>query len=191
MAAPDEPDSMPQWLVEIAIEPKSKADQEKLSGIPRSAAEGQLRPAPEDTTRSVIGDLNSRRGQILRQEGRGSANVIHAMVPLMTMFGYVNNLRTMSQGRATLPCNLITTPPHHLTGTMILRLGRRSECAPDHGWRRAGSACRLAAHCVAEPVIGRAFARPVARNDEMAPSSATKQPDGQITSDLQKQKSSP
>ncbi len=56
---------------------------------------------PEDYTGSVIGDLNSRRGQILGQDMRGNANVINAMVPLMNMFGYVNNLRSMSQGRAT------------------------------------------------------------------------------------------
>src|SRR5215813_11209783 len=56
---------------------------------------------PEDYTGSVIGDLNSRRGQIQGQDMRGNANIINAMVPLMNMFGYVNNLRSMSQGRAT------------------------------------------------------------------------------------------
>src|SRR6266702_3605855 len=56
---------------------------------------------PEDYTGSVIGDLNSRRGQIQGQDMRGNANVINAMVPPMNMFGYVNNLRSMSQGRAT------------------------------------------------------------------------------------------
>jgi elongation factor G len=56
---------------------------------------------PEDYTGSVIGDLNSRRGQIQGQDMRGNANVINAMVPLMNMFGYVNQLRSMSQGRAT------------------------------------------------------------------------------------------
>jgi len=56
---------------------------------------------PEDYTGSVIGDLNSRRGQIQGQDMRGNANVVNAMVPLMNMFGYVNNLRSMSQGRAT------------------------------------------------------------------------------------------
>ncbi|MBL1431775.1 MAG: elongation factor G, partial [Robiginitomaculum sp.] len=55
---------------------------------------------PEDYTGSVIGDLNSRRGQIQDQEVRGTANVVNAMVPLANMFGYVNNLRSMSQGRA-------------------------------------------------------------------------------------------
>src|SRR3954447_709991 len=56
---------------------------------------------PEDYTGSVIGDLNSRRGQIQAQDMRGNANVVNAMVPLANMFGYVSNLRSMSQGRAT------------------------------------------------------------------------------------------
>ncbi|MBI3434300.1 MAG: elongation factor G [Proteobacteria bacterium] len=56
---------------------------------------------PEDYTGSVIGDLNSRRGQIQGQDMRGNANVVNALVPLANMFGYVNNLRSMSQGRAT------------------------------------------------------------------------------------------
>ena len=55
---------------------------------------------PEDYTGSVIGDLNQRRGQILGQDMRGNASVINAMVPLANMFGYVNNLRSFSQGRA-------------------------------------------------------------------------------------------
>jgi elongation factor G len=56
---------------------------------------------PEEHTGSVIGDLNSRRGQIQGQDMRGNATVVNAMVPLANMFGYVNNLRSMSQGRAT------------------------------------------------------------------------------------------
>lgn len=55
---------------------------------------------PEEHTGTVIGDLNSRRGQIQDQEMRGNANVVHAMVPLANMFGYVNNLRSATQGRA-------------------------------------------------------------------------------------------
>ena len=61
----------------------------------------QIDKAPEEYTGSVIGDLNSRRGQIQGQDMRGNANVINAMVPLANMFSYVNNLRSMSQGRAT------------------------------------------------------------------------------------------
>jgi elongation factor G len=55
---------------------------------------------PEDYVGDVIGDLNSRRGQIRGTEGRGNAQVVDAMVPLANMFGYVNSLRSMSQGRA-------------------------------------------------------------------------------------------
>ena len=55
---------------------------------------------PEDYVGDVIGDLNSRRGQIQGTEPRGIAQVVNAMVPLANMFGYVNQLRSMSQGRA-------------------------------------------------------------------------------------------
>ncbi|TPW27986.1 elongation factor G [Martelella alba] len=55
---------------------------------------------PEDYVGDVIGDLNSRRGQIQGQETRGNAAVIDALVPLANMFKYVDNLRSMSQGRA-------------------------------------------------------------------------------------------
>ncbi len=55
---------------------------------------------PEEYMGDIIGDLNSRRGQISGMEERGNAKVINALVPLAAMFGYVNNLRSMSQGRA-------------------------------------------------------------------------------------------
>jgi len=55
---------------------------------------------PEDYVGDVIGDLNSRRGQISGTEARGIATVVNAFVPLANMFGYVNSLRSMSQGRA-------------------------------------------------------------------------------------------
>ena len=55
---------------------------------------------PEEYLGSVIGDLNSRRGQIQGQDMRGNATVVNAFVPLANMFGYVNQLRGMSQGRA-------------------------------------------------------------------------------------------
>jgi elongation factor G len=54
---------------------------------------------PDEYTGSVIGDLNSRRGQIRDQEMRGNATVVNAFVPLANMFGY-NNLRSATQGRA-------------------------------------------------------------------------------------------
>ena len=55
---------------------------------------------PEDYMGDVIGDLNSRRGQVQEMSTRGNANVVNAMVPLANMFGYVNNLRSLTQGRA-------------------------------------------------------------------------------------------
>ena len=55
---------------------------------------------PEDFMGDCIGDLNSRRGQIQGTDSRGNAQVIEAMVPLANMFGYVNQLRSMTQGRA-------------------------------------------------------------------------------------------
>jgi elongation factor G len=57
--------------------------------------------SPEEYVGSVIGDLNSRRGMIQGQDMRGNATVINAMVPLANMFGYVNTLRSFSQGRAS------------------------------------------------------------------------------------------
>jgi elongation factor G len=55
---------------------------------------------PEDYLGDVIGDLNSRRGQIQGTDTRGNAQTIEAMVPLANMFGYVNQLRSFTQGRA-------------------------------------------------------------------------------------------
>ena len=55
---------------------------------------------PEEHLGDIIGDLNSRRGQISGTETRGPSTVIDSMVPLANMFGYVNTLRSMSQGRA-------------------------------------------------------------------------------------------
>jgi elongation factor G len=55
---------------------------------------------PDEYMGDIIGDLNSRRGSVTGMDSRGNAQVINAMVPLANMFGYVNNLRSMSQGRA-------------------------------------------------------------------------------------------
>ncbi len=63
---------------------------------------------PEASMGDVIGDLNSRRGQIMGMGQRGNASVVDAMVPLARMFGYVNRLRSMTQGRA-----LFTMEFHH------------------------------------------------------------------------------
>ncbi|WP_110515995.1 elongation factor G [Herpetosiphon llansteffanensis] len=56
---------------------------------------------PEDYMGSVIGDVNSRRGRIEGMEARGNAQVVRGFVPLANMFGYVNDLRSQTQGRAT------------------------------------------------------------------------------------------
>ena len=56
---------------------------------------------PEEYMGDIIGDLNSRRGQVGSMDARGNARVVTAMGPLANMFGYVNTLRSMSQGRAT------------------------------------------------------------------------------------------
>ena len=56
---------------------------------------------PEEYMGDIIGDLNSRRGQVSGMEQRGVNHVVNSMVPLANMFGYVNNLRSMSQGRAS------------------------------------------------------------------------------------------
>jgi len=55
---------------------------------------------PEEYLGDIIGDLNSRRGNVTGMDQRAKAHVLNAMVPLANMFGYVNNLRSMSQGRA-------------------------------------------------------------------------------------------
>jgi elongation factor G len=75
---------------------KDKADPRLLEPIMKVEV-----VTPEEFTGSVIGDLNSRRGMIQGQDVRGNANVVNAMVPLANMFGYVNQLRGFSQGRAS------------------------------------------------------------------------------------------
>ena len=55
---------------------------------------------PDDYMGDVIGDINSRRGQMEGMEARGNTQVIRAKVPLSNMFGYVNDLRSRTQGRA-------------------------------------------------------------------------------------------
>ncbi len=55
---------------------------------------------PEEYMGDIIGDLNSRRGTVGSTDNRGNARVISATVPLANMFGYINRLRSASQGRA-------------------------------------------------------------------------------------------
>ena len=56
---------------------------------------------PEDFMGEVIGDLNSRRGQIQAMEERSGARIVRSLVPLSEMFGYVGDLRSKTQGRAS------------------------------------------------------------------------------------------
>ena len=65
---------------------------------------------PEDYMGDVIGDLNSRRGQIQGMEARGAAQQIDAFVPLSEMFGYATDLRSRTQGRGQY-----TMEPSHYT----------------------------------------------------------------------------
>ncbi|MBL0725461.1 MAG: elongation factor G [Alphaproteobacteria bacterium] len=88
----------------LAFEIASKAAFRKLVAV---AAPKLLEPimkveviTPEEYMGDVIGDINSRRGQVLGMESRDGAQTILAFVPLANMFGYINNLRSMSQGRA-------------------------------------------------------------------------------------------
>jgi elongation factor G len=76
---------------------------------------------PEEYLGSVIGDLNGRRGQIQGQDMRGNATVVNAFVPLANMFGYVNTLRGMSQGRAqfTMQYDHYDPVPQHVADEVI------------------------------------------------------------------------
>ncbi|MBN8512365.1 MAG: elongation factor G [Rickettsiales bacterium] len=78
---------------------------------------------PEDYMGDIIGDLNSRRGSIQSMEPRGNAQVILAHVPLAEMFGYVNTLRSMSQGRAqyTMEFNSYAQVPQHIVDTILAK----------------------------------------------------------------------
>ena len=76
---------------------------------------------PDEYLGDVIGDLNSRRGQIQGTDQRGNAQVVSAFVPLANMFGYVNNLRGMSQGRAqfTMTYDHYEQVPQHVADEVI------------------------------------------------------------------------
>jgi len=80
---------------------------------------------PEDYMGDVIGDLNSRRGQVHGMDQRGNARVVNAMVPLANMFGYVNTLRSMSQGRAqyTMQFDHYEPVPAHIADEVRAKFG--------------------------------------------------------------------
>ena len=76
---------------------------------------------PDEYMGDVIGDLNQRRGQIQGSETRGNAQVVTAFVPLANMFGYIGNLRGMSQGRAqfTMQYDHYEPVPQHVADEVI------------------------------------------------------------------------
>ena len=80
---------------------------------------------PEDYMGDIIGDLNSRRGQVSGMEQRGNARVVTANVPLANMFGYVNTLRSMSQGRAqfTMQFDKYNQVPQNVADEIMAKAG--------------------------------------------------------------------
>ncbi|MDW7982743.1 MAG: elongation factor G [Thermomicrobium sp.] len=84
--------------------------------------------APEEFTGDVIGDLNARRGRIEGMEVRAGAQVIRAMVPLATMFGYATDLRSMTQGRGTYTMEFdhYAPVPESLAQELLAKAGKAS-----------------------------------------------------------------
>ncbi len=80
---------------------------------------------PEDYMGDIIGDLNSRRGQVSGMEDRGNAKVVTASVPLASMFGYINTLRSMSQGRAqyTMQFDHYAAVPQNVADEVKAKMG--------------------------------------------------------------------
>ncbi|ABD45870.1 elongation factor G [Neorickettsia sennetsu] len=76
---------------------------------------------PEEYTGTVIGDLNSRRGKIAEMEAKGNARVISGVVPLSRMFGYVNDLRSSTQGRASYSMEFkeYAKMPDHIAAELV------------------------------------------------------------------------
>ena len=79
---------------------------------------------PDDYLGGVVGDLNSRRGQVQGTEQRGNNQVVNAVVPLSEMFGYVGDLRTMSSGRAnyTMQFDSYQQMPANVQEEVVTRL---------------------------------------------------------------------
>ena len=78
---------------------------------------------PEDYVGDIIGDLNSRRGQVGGMDQRGNARAIDAMVPLANMFGYINTLRSMSQVVHNILCSSIIMSRCHRQ--LLMKFGQR------------------------------------------------------------------
>lgn len=81
---------------------------------------------PEESTGSIIGDLNSRRGKVNQMIVRGGYNVIEAEMPLQTMFGYATDLRSISQGRAVFSMEFVeyAVVPLKVEQEILQRIGR-------------------------------------------------------------------
>ena len=79
---------------------------------------------PEEYLGDIIGDLNSRRGNVSGMDQRANARIVNAMVPLANMFGYVNTLRSQSQGRAqfTMHFDHYSEIPHAVSEEVRERL---------------------------------------------------------------------
>jgi elongation factor G len=106
---------------EIAARAAFKELREKASPKLLEPIMGVEVVTPEDYLGSVIGDLNGRRGMIQGQDMRGNAIVVNCFVPLANMFGYVNTLRGMSQGRAqfTMQYDHYEPVPQHVADEVI------------------------------------------------------------------------
>ncbi|HEX4925684.1 MAG TPA: elongation factor G [Bdellovibrionales bacterium] len=82
---------------------------------------------PEEFMGTVIGDLNGRRGKVSNMTARGKTQIVHAEVPLASMFGYATQLRSITQGRATFtmsPSHYAPVPPKQ-QDEILVRLGRK------------------------------------------------------------------
>ncbi len=86
---------------------------------------------PEDFFGDVMGDLNSKRGQIQGSSDRGNAKVVDAFVPLSEMFGYATTLRSMTQGRAsyTMEFDHYAEVPNHVASTIVAARGKGTPAA--------------------------------------------------------------
>lgn len=82
---------------------------------------------PEEYMGNIVGDLNSKRGQIGQMTNRGNSKVIDAKVPLAEMFGYATSLRSMSQGRAgySMEFHKYAEVPRHIADTIIGEKGKK------------------------------------------------------------------
>ncbi|MEM5781342.1 MAG: elongation factor G, partial [Lawsonibacter sp.] len=84
---------------------------------------------PDDYLGNVIGDLNSRRGQILGQESRPGAQQVDALVPLANMFGYATDLRSSTQGRGqySMEPHSYVEIPKNISEKIISERGRNQD----------------------------------------------------------------